>query len=328
MDFSDSKHDLVGYALVGFGRFCRNRLIPAFSQISGSRIVALYKRDLHEALQAAREFGIPRGYNDYSELLRDPQIEAVYITSANADHEWQAVRAAGSGKHVLCEKPLATSVAGCRNMIQACRENGVKLMVAQTLRFSPAVRQVKEWLATGKLGRIKEAGAFFTYDGTKSPRSWLYDYQLAGGGVLMDIGVHCIDTLRYLLGEIIGTAGVVGPAHQQDPIERMASIFLRFESGAFGSVFCSYDFAYGSSLEIVGEHGKIVAKPFTIAQQPAEVRLELESDSQTLVMNCENAYGELIESFSRAVRGQGDVAITGEEGLRNIEIIEGIYSQR
>ncbi|HEX7343101.1 MAG TPA: hypothetical protein VF398_02475, partial [bacterium] len=100
-----------------------------------------------------------------------------------------------------------------------------------------------------------------------------------------------------------------------------------FQSGALGSIFCSYESPYHSRLEIVGEHGRATAEPFTLAWKDAEVRLQTDNESLSLTLNGGNTYGELIESFSRAVRGLGDVAIPGEEGLRNIEIIEGIYSQ-
>ena len=163
----------VRYGLVGFGRFCQHRLIPAFSQIAGSKIVVLYKRDNRAAIQAAEEYKVEAGYGDLDALLGDPQVEAVYITSANSDHESQSIAAARAGKHVLCEKPLATSAAGCQRIIDACREANVCLMVAQTLRYSPAVLQLKKWLSEGRLGNIVRASAAFHYDGSQSPRTWL-----------------------------------------------------------------------------------------------------------------------------------------------------------
>lgn len=318
----------VRYGLIGFGRFCRNRLIPTFSQITGSKIVALYKRDPELAKVTAKEFNIAAGYSRLEDLLANPEVEAVYITSAHADHEAQAIAAAQAGKHVLCEKPLATSVAACRNIIEACRENRVLLMVGQTLRFSPLIEQMKSWIVEGRLGRVCYAQAYFAYDGTKSPRTWLYDRRVAGGGALMDVGVHCLDTLRFLLGEIAEIRGILSPPREVDPVERSAQIALHFASGTLGSVFCSYEHPYRSRLEIMGELGRAWVEPFTLPWADVTVHVETSEDSQSLRINTGNPYGALIESFSRSIRGPGAVAIPGEEGLRNLALIEAVYSDR
>jgi predicted dehydrogenase len=347
MDASRQQFSPVGYGLAGFGRFCRNRLIPAFRQITQSRLVALYKRDADQARAAAQEYGIPPGYGDLRALLNDPQVEAVYVTSANSDHEWQAVAAAQAGKHVLVEKPLAVNADACRNIIAACEQAGVKLMVAHTLRFSPAVLQVKRWIAEERLGRIRAGRTLFTCDGTKSPRNWLYDKDVAGGGALMDIGVHCIDTLRFLLGEVAEFSGILEPL--DDPVERSAMVDLRFVSGALGGVFCSFETPYRSRLEILGERGWAWVDSFTLPW--AKVTLHLESEAEvrhscltgtglktdknvyppssvTIQVDTNNPYGALLDSFSRSIRGFEPVAIPGDEGLKNQLIIDGLYSSR
>ncbi len=322
---SPANFEPVRYALIGFGRFCQNRLLRAFSQIENSRIVALYKSDESAALQAAREHGIARGYGKLQELLADPEVEAVYITSANADHEGQAIAAAQAGKHVLCEKPMATNAEACRKMIEAGSRAGVKLMVAQTLRFSPVVLQVRRWIHEGKVGRLIGGRALFTYEAGKSPRTWLNDARLAGGGALMDIGVHCIDTLRFLLGEVVTVRGLSVPPHDENPIERTAEVSLAFASGAVGEVFCSFESPYRSCLEITGELGFISAEPFSLPWAEARLSMATLSEKQELTVNTGNTFGALIESFSRTVRGLGEVAIPGEEGLENIRIIENFY---
>jgi predicted dehydrogenase len=322
---SPSAVEPVRYGLAGFGRFGRNRLVRAFSELSGSQIVALSMRDAENARREAVEHGVAAGYGDLVSLLADPNVEVVYVISANADHEEQTIAAARAGKHVLCEKPLAPTGAACRRMILACREAGVLLGVAHNLRFSPAVRQIREWIQADKLGRIVNARAVFTYDGTKSPRTWLYDERIAGGGAMMDIGVHCLDTLRFLLGEVTEAQGLLSPP--DDPVERSAMMQMRFAAGALGQIFCSYEIPYHSRLEIQGERGSAWAEPFTLPW--AEVRLHLETakETQDFSLDTGNTFGPLIEAFSRAVRGRGSVPVPGEEGLRNAEIIENLYSQ-
>jgi predicted dehydrogenase len=301
-------------------------LIPAFQQIQHSRLVALYKRDPVQAQKTAKEFGIAAGYGDFSDLLKDPQVEAVYITSANGDHEWQAIAAAQAGKHVLCEKPLAPTAAACRNIIESCRHAKIKLMVAHTLRFSPAVIQMKQWIDEGRVGNIRLAQALFTYDGTKSPRRWLYDHKIAGGGALMDVGVHCIDTLRFLLGEVSQYSGIIEPITEL--VEQTALVSLRFASGALGGVFCSYQSPYRSRLEILGDKGWAWVDSFTLPWTEVPVHLETSAEIVDLKIATGNPYGALLDSFSQAIRDLGPNAIPGEEGFTNQTIIDGIYSQR
>jgi predicted dehydrogenase len=326
MSTSSPPFEPVGYGLVGFGRFCRNRLNPAFQDLPGSKITALYKRDPQQAAEAASEFHVPAGYGDLKALLADPRVEAVYITSANSDHEAQAVAAAKAGKHVLCEKPLAINAPACRNIIEACRLSGVKLMVAHTLRFSPAVIQVKQWLSEGRLGKIRLGRVLYTYDGTKSPRAWLYDEKIAGGGALMDIGIHGLDTLRFLLGEVDQVHGALNPP--SDPIELSALVHLHFTGGAAGDVFCSFESPYRSRLEILGEYGWIWVDSFTLPGTDVTVHLETIDRSIDLLVDTGNPYGALIESFSRSIRGLEPVAIPGEEGLQNQIIIDELYAQK
>jgi predicted dehydrogenase len=323
----------VHYAIAGFGRFAHHRLLPAFQECRNSRLSAVWKRTPFEStadpslLEITKSSNNLRIHASYDDLLADPDIEAIYITSANADHVHQAIAAASAKKHVLCEKPLATTPSGCRRIITACRKNHVLLMVAQTLRFSPAVRQIAAWISAGKLGKIVQGSAQFCYDGTKSPRSWLYDYRVAGGGVLLDIGVHCIDTLRFLFGDIAVADGFLTFDSRCKRIEVAAELNLRFASDVLGHVSCSYCSPYHSRLEVAGELGRAWVEPFTLPWADVKAHLESVHETTELTVNTNNPYALLLDSFSRAILGQEPVAIPGEEGLAAVSLITKIYDQ-
>ena len=285
--------------------------------------MALYKHRHDEARAAAQEFGIP-ACSDLQELLANPQVDAVYITSANCDHEAQAVASARTGRHVLIEKPMAVNASACRRIIKECHQANVKLMVAQTLRFSPAVQQLHQWLEEKRLGQIISAQVTFTYDGTKSPRNWLYNHHVAGGGALMDIGVHCLDTLRFLLGEVEQASGTLQPDNVL--CERSAQVELRFTSGAAGRVDCSYEQPYRSRLEIMGDRGRAWVDSFTLPWTQVTLNLESQQESLQLPVDTGNPYGALLESFSNSIRHNNPISIPGTEGLKNQEIIDLIYS--
>lgn len=317
----------VGYALAGFGRFCRNRLVPAFNRIEGSDIVALWKRDTIEARKEAEKYGIPVGYSDFDALLNDPDVDVMYVTSANSKHEEHAIAAAHAGKHVLCEKPLAIAAESCKKIITACDQGGVKLMVAHNLRYSGAMKRLNQLIATGDLGNIISADITFTYEAVKSPRSWVFDRQIAGGGALMDLGVHCIDTLRYLFGSVCKVEGTITPPWTESAIEDSARLTMTFESGAIGNVYCSYTESYSNSLEVLGTEGKARVERFASPDMDLNITFEGKTDTELIKVNTGNTYGELITDFSEAIREQRPVPVPGEEGLKNQEIIDAIYAK-
>ena len=147
----------VGYAVVGLGHFGEHTVLPGFRNSRKARLVALVSGDERKARRLAKKFGASNFYNyqGYAHCLENPQVEAVYIATHNSTHAEFAVRAAAAGKHVLCEKPMAPSVVECRRMIDACRSNHVRLMIAYRKYFEPASLELKLLADSGKLGRLK-----------------------------------------------------------------------------------------------------------------------------------------------------------------------------
>ncbi len=326
MKTSSSGINPVKYCLVGFGRFCRQRLVPAFEKIQGSEIAAIQKRSTEEAEREAETFSIPAGYGDLNTMLRDADVEAVYITSANSVHTEQAIAAAHAGKHVLCEKPLAITSEECSRIIEACRKASVHLMVAQNLRFSGVIQQLKQLLSEDMIGKPVLVTMRFTYTGSESLRKWIYNRKLAGGGAATDLGVHCIDTLRYLLGEIAEVQADLKYTQEHPDVEETANVNLTFDSGVMGQIFCSYESPYWNSLEVIGTRGRAYTEMFAASNKSVDLLVDTNEGRQILTVNSGNTYGEVITHFSKAVRDNAPIPIPGEEGLRNQQIIEAIYA--
>ncbi|TKJ41852.1 hypothetical protein CEE37_04600 [candidate division LCP-89 bacterium B3_LCP] len=324
---SDSSN-VIGFGLVGFGRFCQNRLIPAFRQTNNARISAIWKRSKSEAEAEAQKYGIPAGYGDLSDLLKHPGVDAVYVTSANNMHEAHVIAAAKAGKHVLCEKPLSITAESCLRIVESCNKANVKLMVAHNLRYSEAILEIKRISSSGQLGEVVSGSTVFTYDGSKSPRSWLYDPHLAGGGAMIDIGVHCLDTLRFLLGEIVEVQSMLDPPKSQNRIEESTQVNLRFASGALGSILCSYKSPYYSRLEIQGSAGRALVEPFTLPEKDVLVKVERNGSYEGIPLNTGNSYSRMIEAFSASIQEDNPAPIPGEEGLINQTIIDQVYSDQ
>ncbi len=191
----------VGYAVVGLGRIAEYAVLPAFRHAKKSQLIALVSGDAKKAKRLAAKFHAREvfSYEGYEECLRNPEVEAVYVATNNSTHPNFTLRAAEAGKHVLCEKPLANTVEECRQMVEACRKNKVKLMTAYRKYFEPASVDLKKLIASNKLGALKLIHTSFTFN-LPSEQLWHLKRELAGGGSLWDVGVYCVNSVRWLTG--------------------------------------------------------------------------------------------------------------------------------
>jgi predicted dehydrogenase len=166
----------------------------------GDEIVAVANHREETARAFAERHGIPRVTSDWQALAADPEVEAAIVSTPNALHAPQSIALLRNGKHVLVEKPMATSVAECDGMIEAARVGGASLMVAHCWRFRDEVIAMRDRIAAGELGEVVKTRGYGVHAGW-GPSGWFTDPALAGGGALVDMGVHAIDTARFLLGD-------------------------------------------------------------------------------------------------------------------------------
>ena len=153
-----------------------------------------------QAQESARQYQIPLAFDSVADLCRSPQVDAVFVTTPNSLHLKDVLTAIEAGKAVLCEKPLAMNAGEARQMVEAARRKNVRFGVAHVFRFDESVRKFREHVAAGAIGSPIFARSEFSFLADPShPRKWLYDASVAGAGPVFDIGVHCIDTLRFIL---------------------------------------------------------------------------------------------------------------------------------
>ena len=319
----------IRYGIIGFGRFAERAIAPAIRRARNSEVVALQKRSLEEARSKANECSIPLAFSTVEELVHHPDIDAVFIVSANSAHCPETLAAAGAGKHVIVEKPMALNSREAELMIAACAQGGVKLMVGNMVRLSPVVRRVKELIAAGRIGHVKAARAEFIYDARISHRKWLIDRAVAGGGPVYDVGVHCIDTLRYILGgEPATVTGTLWPAPTGTSTEESAFLALQFPDGVMASVFCSFTAPYRRvTLEIIGTEGVITAPDFTSSDQAGRLTLtrgkgDRTADVATEEIAVPNLYIEETTLFTDWILGGEEPGLTGSNGLLNQRILD------
>src|SRR5256712_3312426 len=188
----------VGYAVVEPGQIAEVAVLPGFRRSKKAKLIAVRSGNERKAERIAAKFGATDyySYEDFALCLSHRKVEAVYTATNNTTHAEYSMRAARAGKHVLCEKPRASTFEDCQRMIEACRSSQVRLMIAYRKYFEPASLALKRLVTGGKLGRLKLMHSAFTiFLGPKAP-AWHIDRRLSGGGSLVDVRVYCVNTAR------------------------------------------------------------------------------------------------------------------------------------
>lgn len=318
---------MIRFGIAGFGLHAVRRLMPGFALAENCRVVALSRRDAKKAGEAAARFAIPHVFASTEELCRCPEVDAVLVTTPNAYHLRDVLTATAAGKAVLCEKPMGLDADECRRMVDAARKAGVLLGVAQVFRFEESTARLRARVTAGDIGRPVFARAEFSYPGLGHARTWLYNRAIAGGGPVADVGIHCIDTLRYILqDEPCRVIALAQSDEQSGDVEAAASVMLEFQRGTLAAILVSTRAQYRTPLEIVGESGVLRADDALNVERP--VKVELWRDGQCVAedtVSNQRAYARQVDSFSVALEGGEAFPAPGEEGWRNQVILDAAY---
>jgi len=319
----------IRYGIAGFGRFAEKAIAPAIQASANSELVALQKRSLSEARAKAAGHGIPLAFDSVSDMVAHPGVDAVFLASANSCHHPETLQAARAGKHVLVEKPMAMNVREAEEMIAVCARHRVKLMVGHMVRLSPVVCRMREILQSGRIGTVHTARAEFIYDARLSHRRWLTERSVAGGGPVFDIGVHCLDTLRFVLDdEVASVKSELEPWPTSEQTESTAHLLLRFGRGTIATMFCSFVSPVRRTfIEIVGSEGILSAEEFTVSGKPLRLVLTRGREDKPLETVVEeivvpNLYVEEVTQFSHCILMDREPELSGPNGLENQRTID------
>ena len=313
-------------AILGFGLFGESSLYPAFQKSSFASLSGITKTNPEVAKSKAAELNIPIGvaYKDRQELLENNEIEAIFIATPNQFHCVNAIECLKAGKHVILEKPMAMNVQECEKILNTVKETGKTLMIAHCLRFNSTLNHVHDLIVKNTFGSLVSISADFYSNGLASKRPWKYDWTLAGGGAAFDLGVHMVDSIRYLNpSPIKQVARAVLPYPKQPTeVDEMATFLLTFENNVLGKATSAYRGTRNTFLEVFGERGYLRAYDW----QPNDVDVKIETfiDGATnsyLVHNEDMYVGEL-EAFTKTIRKIIANPVPGLEGLENQKIID------
>ena len=318
---------MIRFGIAGFGLHAVRRLMPGFALAQNCKVVALSRRDRGKAREAAAQYGIPHVFASTEELSRCPDVDAVLVTTPNACHLQDVLTAVVAGKPVLCEKPMGMNADECRQMVEAARHAGVFLGVAQVFRFEESTARFRERVAAGDIGRPIFARVEFSFPGSGHARTWLYNRSISGGGPIADVGVHCIDALRYILQDEPSRVSAVGRSDEgSGNVEAAAVLTLEFRRGTLATVLVSTRAQYRTPVEIVGDAGVLRADDALNVERP--VTLELWRDGQLVAeetVSNQLAYARQVDAFAAALEGREMFPVPGQEGWQNQIILDAAY---
>lgn len=333
----------VNWGVIGACGIADRRTIPeGIIPAKNAELVALMDVDEERLRKVAKKYGKVRYYTKEEDLIKDSEVEAVYIATPTYLHHKHVLMAAEAKKHILCEKPMAMNLHQAEEMIRACRENKVKLTLDYMMRYHTYNREIKRMIDKGELGKLVMGRAQLTCWYPPIKGAWRQNPELGGGGSLIDMGTHCIDLLEMLMGKVVEVFCYKDHLVQDYPVEDTSVVLLKFESGALGIVDNHFNIPDASSenrLEIYGSKGSILARG-TIGQdssgwmvkrvereekgyEAAQKREEVKEEQ--VILSPVNMYQQEIEDFSGCILDDKEPSFKGEDGLRNLKIILAAY---
>jgi 1,5-anhydro-D-fructose reductase (1,5-anhydro-D-mannitol-forming) len=308
---------MIRWGLIGASTIAREWVIGAI-RASGGEAVSVMSASAERGAAYAAENGIAKAVTSVDELVGDPDVDAVYISTTNERHHDQALAAIRAGKHVLCEKPLAMNLNdGCEMVLLAC-EAGVVLGTNHHLRNAATHRAMREAIAAGRIGRPIAARVFHAVYLPPHLQGWRLDKPEAGGGVILDITVHDADTLRFVLDDdpIEAVAISHSAGMSREGLEDGVMGVLRFRSGVIAQFHDAFTTKYAETgLEVHGTDGSLIGRNVMTQRPVGTVTLRNEEGESELPLDHRNLYETALTAFHSAIEGNGRPSATGEDGV-------------
>ncbi len=334
----------IKWGVIGCGGIADRRTLPGMMDAENAELIAVMDVNKTFAENCKEKYGAKYAFDNIEELLALDEIQAVYIASPVFCHKEQAFAAAKAGKDILIEKPVGLTSAEAEEIAAFCEEQGVKLGVGFMMRFHAYHQKMKEIVQSGKIGEIVSCRAQLTCWYPEMENCWRQDMKLSGGGAMMDMGVHCVDLIRYITGkEVVEAAGLVGNQIFKYSVEDAGAVIFKLENGAIGYVDANFnipDAAAKCKIEFYGTKGSIFAQGTISQVEGGEIEVLCADDAagydanqnrndvvpMDVTVEFGNMYTKEIESFGKAVAGEADVAITAHDAIQSQKVIEAAYN--
>ena len=330
------------WGVIGAGGIADRRTLPGMMLSDRCELVAVMEVNPEVANALAEKYHAKYAYTSADDLLKNDEIEAVYIASPVKFHKEQVIAAAKAGKHVLCEKPIAVQVTDSTSAQAACKENGVLAAAGFMMRYHSLHRKMREIVTSGKLGQVVSCRAQMNCWYPDIPGNWRQQKAQSGGGSLMDMGIHCIDLLEYILdSKCQSVMAMCDTKTFSYDIEDSANVLLKLQNGAVAYVDSNFnipDDAVTCRMEIMGTKGSIIAEN-TIGQVECgtltcrfidqgdynALQNRTETQVETYLPEEGNMYTKELDSFCASIRSGAPVTIPISDAVHVQRVVEAAY---
>jgi predicted dehydrogenase len=324
----------VRVGLVGLGEIVRGFHLPVMSVNPRVTVVAACGLNPKSVQRIARQYNIPKIYTDFNSLARDAEVDAVLVCVPNNLHAPVCTQMLQNGKHVLCEKPMALSAAEAEKMLAAAAASSRKLAIAHPWRHDQDFRWLRSVIQSGRLGRVFKVRGHAIIVGDPPPlNSWRCNPQISGGGAVMDLGSHIIDTISYLFGDALRPIKVtaqIGNHFGKSEVEDTAAVMIEFYDGMLAVIDCGWHHKFQNSphgaIEVFGTEGYARTFPTELFGLVDGVRghyrpfLHAERPHIDASM-----YAAQMDSFVDCIVSGGEPACGPQQGLRNMRLVDAVY---
>lgn len=324
----------IRWGIVGAGDIADRIMAPAMRAAAGAELVAVMRRDRAAAEAFAQRHGALRAFDRVDDLLADPDVEAVYVASPNDAHLPNTLAAVAAGRDVLCEKPLARTVPEVDEMIRASEAAGIRLATCFYQRYNARHQQIRRILADGQIGRVTAVRINFSSRFVETPGAWRQDRATAGGGSFTDMGVHAVDLLGFLFGQVHEVSAFVATLAAAYDAEDTASALLRLDGGIQAVVTTHWSTAdaadsRSSVIEIGGTDGTIVSWPLHDKFSRGTLLVVARAGDRTIVESTvpvpdRSTHVALLDDFAAARNAGRPFPISPEAGLTAQRVLEAV----
>ncbi len=308
---------MTRWGLIGASTIAREWVIGAI-RAAGGAVVSVMSTSAERGAAYAEENGIAKSVTTVAELVGDPDVDAVYVSTTNELHREQTLAAIAAGKHVLCEKPLAMTLEDARDMVSAAQEAGVVLATNHHLRNAASHRAMRDAIAEGRIGRPIAARVFHAVYLPPHLQGWRLERPDAGGGVILDITVHDADTLRFILNDdpIEAVAISHSAGMGKEGLEDGVMGVIHFRSGVIAQFHDAFTTKYAETgLEVHGTEGSLIGRNVMTQKSIGTVTLRNADGESELALDHRNLYETALSAFHTAAQGNGRPSATGEDGV-------------
>lgn len=319
-------------AVIGCGSIAKYRHIPEYAANPHVELVAFCDFSKPPADHYAEKYGA-KSYTDYRELLKNEDIDAVSVCTQNVDHAIVSIEAANAGKHVLCEKPMATSMEEAKAMIEAAKNNGVYLMIGHNQRLMPPHIKAKQLLQEGGLGKVLTFRTTFGHGGPEAwsiqgEDTWFFKKDKAFVGAMGDLGIHKTDLIRWLLNDEVTEVGAFVETLDKDcDVDDNATCLIRMKSGAIGTLATSWTNYKGedNSTVFYCENGVLEIQDRGDVQVVVRLRDGAVEQYKVGAIATNQEGGQVssgvIDSFIDCILTNTPPSISGEEGMKSLNVV-------